>query len=144
MDFLIQVGSAVDSLSKDWSGSITPIELETLQYDIFLNGARPEIRHVLDSEIAAYGRLTPDRMYEAVKHYETFIARGKYLEGNSPYTRQQRAAPNQFPKTTAFTASVTEVGDAEAGDNINGQPQEDSQEGGEASPDAGRVYLPEF
>ena len=145
VDFLIQVGSAVESLSKDWSGSITQLELETLQYEVFLNGVQPEIRHVLDSEIAAYGRLTPDRMYKAVKHYETFIARGKRLEGNSPYTGQQRAIPSRFPKTTAFAASVTEVEDAEAGDNINGQPPLDSKVGDEASPeDAGGVYLPEF
>ena len=97
VDVLIRVGSAVHSLAKDWSDTISPVKLESLQHDVFLNRVRSDIRHVL-----AHGRLMPDRMYESVKCFEIYIARGKRLEGNSPYTGQQRAAPSRFPKTTAF------------------------------------------
>ena len=86
VDFLIRVGSAIEGLSKEWSRSITPAELDTLQYDVSLNGVSSNIRHVLDSEIAAHGRLTTERMYEAVKRYETYMARSKRLESSSPFT----------------------------------------------------------
>ena len=115
MDFLIRVGSAIEGLSKEWSKSITPAELDTLQYDVSLNGVSPNIRHVLDSEIAAHGRLTPERMYEAVKRYETYMARSKHLESSSPFTGQQRMVTHRFPKTNAFVASVEEDKEPETG-----------------------------
>ena len=96
-DFLIRVGSGVDSLVKEFDDSISREEASSLQYDVFLNGVRPEIRHVLDSEIAAHGHLMSDLMYDCVKCYETHVARGKCLGGNSPYTGQQRAAHSRFP-----------------------------------------------
>ena len=100
VDFLIRVGSAIEGLSKEWSKSITPAELDTLQYDVSLNGVSPNIRHVLNSEIAAHGRLTPERMYEAVKRYETYMARSKRLESSSPFTGQQRWLPIGSPRLT--------------------------------------------
>ena len=145
VDFLIRVGSAIERLAKEWSHSITPEEADTLQYDVCLNGVKPGIRHVLDSEIAAYGRLNPERMYEAVKRYETYMARGKRLETNSPYTGQQRAAHNKLPRTTAFAASVAEPEEAESvekGDESS--PGDDSGEQSQPEGEAGGVFLPDF
>ena len=112
-----------------------------LQHDVFLNGVKPEIRHVLDSESAAHGRLTPDCMYEAVKRYETYVARGKRLENTSPYTGQPRQAPSRFPKTTAFAATVAEAEEANGGGE--GFFQEETSNDAEAQPDEpGGVYPP--
>ena len=82
-DFMIRVGSSVGNLAKDWKGQITKAELKSLQYEVSLNGVREEIQHILDSEIARHGQLTPHQMYEAVKKYETYVARNKHLEGKS-------------------------------------------------------------
>ena len=93
-DFMIRVGTSVSNLDKDWWGQLSQAELESLQYEVSLNGVRQEIRHVLDSEIARRGPLTPHQMYEAVKKYETYVARNKRLEGqsSSPSTGQQKTA----------------------------------------------------
>ena len=115
-DFLIRVGTSVSNLDKDWWGQLSQAELESLQYEVSLNGVRQEIRHVLDSEIARQGPLTPHQMYEAVKKYETYVARNKRLEGqsSSPSTGQQKTAGQAsnykpcFHKTTAFAAKVEE------------------------------------
>ena len=119
-DFLIRVGSSVDSLMKDWKDDVTREEAETLQYEVSLNGVKAEIRHVLDSEIACHGQLTPTQMYDAVKKYETYMARNKHLEGKSPYTGQTRATAHpppykpRFQKTTAFKVAPGEIQDQEA------------------------------
>ena len=70
-DFMIRVGSSVSNLAKDWKGQLMEAELQSLQYEVSLNGVREEIWHVLDSEIARHGQLTPHQMYEVVKRYET-------------------------------------------------------------------------
>ena len=119
-DFMIRVGTLVSNLGKDWKDQLTDEELQSLQYKVSLNGVKEEIRHVLDSEIARHGRLTPHQMYEAVKKYETYIARNKCLEGKSasPHTNHQRAVAQtsgykpHFHKTTAFAASVEETTDS--------------------------------
>ena len=70
IDFLIliRVGTSVSNLGKDWKDELTDEELQSLQYEVSLNGVHEEIRHVLDSEIAKNGgKLTPQQMYEAVK-----------------------------------------------------------------------------
>ena len=69
-------------------------ELQSLQYEVSLNGVQEEIRHILDFEIAKNGgKLTPQQMYEAVKRYETYVAHNKRLEGKgtSSSTSQQKA-----------------------------------------------------
>ena len=72
----------MSNLGKDWKDELTDQELQSLQYEVSLNGVQEEIRHVLDSEIAKNGgRLTPRQMYEAVKRYETYVAHNKRLEG---------------------------------------------------------------
>ena len=82
-DFMIRVGSSVGNLAKDWKGQIMEAELRSLQYKVSLNGVREEIQHVLDSEIARHGQLTPHQMYKVVKKYKTYVARNKHLKGKS-------------------------------------------------------------
>ena len=111
---MIRVGSSLSNLAKNWKGQLTETELQSLQYELSLNGVREEIRHVLNSEIVRHGQLTPHQMYEAVKRYETYIACKKCLKGKSasPHVGHQRAAAQNsgykphFHKTTAFDASV--------------------------------------
>ena len=111
IDFLIRVGTSVSNLGKDWKDELTGKELQSLQYEVSLNGVQEEIRHVLDSEIAKNkGKLAPQQMYEAVKRYETYVARNKRLEGKgtSSSASQQKATGHTsgykpwFHKTTAF------------------------------------------
>ena len=95
IDFLIRVGTSVSNLGKDWKDKLMDKELQSLQYEVSLNGVHEEIRHILDSEIAKNGgKLTPQQMYEAVKRYETYVARNKRLEGKgaSSSTSQPKAA----------------------------------------------------
>ena len=99
-DFLIRVGTSVSNLGKDWKDKLTDKELQSLEYEVSLNGVQEEIRHILGSEIAKNGgKLTPQQMYEAVKRYETYVARNKRLhedKGASLATSQ--------PKTTGHTS----------------------------------------
>ena len=82
IDFLIRVGTSMSNLGKDWKDELTDEELQFLQYEVSMNGVHEEIRHVLDSKIAKNsGKLTPQQIYEAVKRYETYVARNKRLEG---------------------------------------------------------------
>ena len=95
IDFLIRVGTSVSNLGKDWKDELMDKELQSLQYEVSLNGVHEEIRHVLDSEIAKNaGKLTPQQMYEAVKRYETYVAHNKRLEGKgaSSSASQPKAA----------------------------------------------------
>ena len=95
IDFLIRVSTSVSNLGKDWKDELMDKELQSLQYEVSLNGVQEEIRHVLDSEIAKNGgKLTPQQMYEAVKRYETYVARNKRLEGKgaSSSASQPKAA----------------------------------------------------
>ena len=119
IDFLIRVGTSVSNLGKDWKDELTDEELQSLQYEVSMNGVHEEIRHILDSEIAKNGgKLTPQQMYEAVKKYKTYIAHNKRLEGKgaSSCTMQSKATGQtsgykpRFHKTTAFAATVPEVG----------------------------------
>ena len=152
-DFMIRVGSSVGNLAKDWKDQLTEAELQSLQYEVSLNGGREEIRHVLDSEIARHGQLTPHQMYEAVKRYETYIAHNKRLEGKSasPHVGHQRAVAQTsgykpcFHKTTAFATSVkgspdpalSEQGSSllEDDDHLEGEPIQEEDEG---------LYIPSF
>ena len=87
IDFLIWVGTSVSNLAKDWKDELTECKLRALQYEISLNGVKEEIRHVLDSEMDKRdGHLTPQQMYEAVKKYETYVARNRRLDGKGTST----------------------------------------------------------
>ena len=120
IDFLIRVGTSMSNLGKDWKDELMEKELRSLQYEVSLNGVKEEIRHVLDSKIAKNeGKLTPQQMYEAVKKYETYVARNKRLEGKgtSSPANQQRATGHtsgykpRFHKTTAFATMIVESED---------------------------------
>ena len=152
-DFMIRLGSSICNLAKDWKGQLTEAELQSLQYEVSLNGVREEIWHVLDSEIARHGQLTPHQMYEAVKRYETYVACNKHLEGKSAtlHVGHQRAVAQtsgykpHFHKTTAFAASVegspdpalSEQGPSlpEDDDHLEGEPTQEEDEG---------LYIPSF
>ena len=110
----------MSNLGKDWKDKLTDKELQSLQYEVSLNGVQEEIRHVLDSEIAKNGgKLTPQQMYKAVKRYETYVAHNKRLKdkGTSLSASQQKAAGHtsgykpRFHKTTAFAATIAESED---------------------------------
>ena len=120
IDFLIRVGTSVSNLGKDWKDKLMDKELQSLQYEVSLNGVQEEIRQVLDSEIAKNGgKLTPQQMYEAVKRYETYVAHNKRLEGKgtSSSSSQQKATGHtsgnkpRFHKTKAFAATIAESED---------------------------------
>ena len=82
VDFLIRVGKAFHTLAKDWKGELTGEEIRSLQYEVSMNGVREDIRHVLDTQqIKSKVLLSPHDMYEAIKKYETYIARNRRLEG---------------------------------------------------------------
>ena len=136
IDFLIRVGTSVGNLGKDWKDELTEKELQSLQYEVSLNGVQKEIRHVLDSEIAKNGgKLTPQQMYEAVKGYETYVAHNKRLEGKgtSLSASQLKATGHTsgykpwFHKTMAFAATI-----AESEDDSPCHPESSSQ--GRADP----------
>ena len=152
-DFMIRVGSFVGNSAKDWKGQLKETELQSLQYEVSLNGVREKIRHVLDSKIARHGQLTPHQMYEVVKRYETYVAHNKRLKGKSasPHIGPQRAVAQisgykpRFHKTTAFAASVegspdpalSEQGPSlpEDDDHLEGEPTQEEDEG---------LYIPSF
>ena len=108
-------------------------ELQSLQYEVSLNGVQEEIRHVLDSEIAKNGsKLTPQQMYKAVKKYETYVAHNKGLKGkgSGSSSSQQKATGHTlsykpwFHKTMAFTTTI-----AESEDDTHGCQESSPQEG---------------
>ena len=110
----------MSNLGKDWRDKLTDQELQSLQYEVSLNGVQEEIRHVLDSEIAKNGgKLTPQQMYEAVKRYETYVAHNKRLKdkGASSSASQPKASGHasgykpRFHKTMAFAATIPESED---------------------------------
>ena len=101
IDFLIRVGTSVSNLGKDWKDELTDEELQSLQYEVSMNRVHKEIRHVLDSEIAKNGgKLTPQQMYQAVKRYETYVARNKRLEGKG--ASSSTSQPNATGQTSGY------------------------------------------
>ena len=152
-DFMIRVGSSIGNLAKDWKGQISEAELKSLQYEVSLNGVKEEIWHVLDSEIARHGQLTPHQMYEVVKKYETYVAHNKHLEGKStsPHSGHQRAAAltsgyrPRFHKTMAFTASVEETPDPAVSEPGPSLPEDKDHLGGESTQEGDEgLYIPSF
>ena len=152
-DFMIRVGSSIDNLAKDWKGQLSEAELQTLQYEVSLNGVREEIQHVLDFEIARHGRLIPHQMYKVVKRYETYVAHNKCLEGKSasPHIGHHRAVAQTsgykpcFHKTTAFATSVEESPDPVLAELEPSLPEDDDHLGGEPTQEEDEgLYIPSF
>ena len=137
-DFMIRVGSSIGNLAKDWKGQITEVELRSLQYEVSLNGVREEIWHVLDSEIARHGQLTPHQMYEVVKKNKTYVACNKCLKGKSisPHSGQQRATAQtsgyrpRFHKTTASIKETSDPALSELGPSL---PEDKDHREGEST-----------
>ena len=152
-DFMIRIGSSVSNLAKDWKGQITEAELKSLQYEVSLNGVREEIRHVLDSEIARHGQLTPHQMYKVVKKYETYVAYNKCLEGKSasPHVGHQRTVTQtsgykpHFHKTTAFVASIEETSDPALSEPGPSLSEDEDHLGGESTQEEDEgLFIPSF
>ena len=152
-DLMIRVGSSIGNLAKDWKGQLTEAELQSLQYEVSLNGVREEIQHVLDSDIARHGQLTLHQMYEAVKRYETYVACNKCLEekSTSPHVGHQRAAAQTsgykpcFHKTTAFTASVKGSPDPALPEQGPSLPEDDDHSEVEPTQEEDEgLYIPSF
>ena len=152
-DFMIRVGSSISNLAKDWKGQLTEAELQSLQYEVSLNGVREEIRQILDSEIARHGQLTPHQMYEAVKRYETYVARNKRPEGKSasPHVGHLMAATQtsgykpHFHKTTAFATSVKGSLDPALSEQEPSHPEDDDHLVVELTQEEDEgLYIPSF
>ena len=152
-DFMIRVGSSVGNLAKDWKGQIMEAELKSLQYKVSLNRVREEIQHILDSEIARHGQLTPHQMYEVVKKYETYVAHNKCLKGKSasPHVGHQRTVAQtsgykpHFHKTTAFAASFEETPDPALSEQGPSLPEDEDHLGGEPTQEGDEgLYIPSF
>ena len=152
-DFMIRVGSSIGNLAKDWKGQLTEAELQSLKYEVSLNGVREEIQHILDSEIARHGQLTPHQMYEAVKKYETYVACNKFLEGKSasPHIGHPSAVAQtsgykpHFHKTTAFAASVEESLDPALSEQEPSHPEDDDHLVVEPTQEEDEgLYIPSF
>ena len=150
---MIWVGTSVSNLGKDWKDQLTDEDLQSLQYEVSLNGVKEEIQHVLDSEIARHVWLTPHQMYEVVKKYKTYVAHDKRLEEKSasPHTNHQRAVPQTsgykpcFHKTTVFAASVEETTDSAPTESGPSLPEEEDCPEVEPNPeDDEGLFIPSF
>ena len=92
-------------------------------------------------------------MYEAVKKYETYVARNKSLEGqsSSPSTGQQKTAGQtsnykpRFHKTTAFAVKVEES-EAQVDQRQEAQPTEEGNpsEAESSLDDDDGLYIPSY
>ena len=152
-DFMIRVGSSIGNLAKGWKGQLTETELQSLQYEVSLDGVREEIWHHLDSEIARHGQLTSHQMYEVVKKYETYIAHNRHLKGKSasPHVGHQRAAAQtsgykpRFHKTIAFTTSVEGSPDPALSEQEPSLPKDDDHLEVEPTKEEDEgLYIPSF
>ena len=136
----------MSNLGKDWKDELTDEELQSLQYEVSMNGVHEEIRHVLDSEIAKNG-------YEAIKRYKTYVAHNKRLEGKgaSSSTSQPKANGHtsgyklRFHKTTAFAATIPEVEEDGLGHLEPPHQEEANAYGNESSQeDDDGLYIPSY
>ena len=150
VDFLIRVGKAVHTLAKDWKGKLTGEEIRSLQYEVSMNRVREDIRHVLNTQqVKNEVLLSPHDMYEAIKKYETYIARNRRLEGQTRATShavfKNPGYKPKFHKTTAFAAAVDEPeDDASYEANLVQSSNEGSSETASNHEDEAGVFVPNF
>ena len=121
-----------------------------MQYEVSMNGVREDIRHVLDTQqVKSEVLLSPHDMYEAVKKYETYIARNRRLEGQTratshPVFKSPGYKP-KFHKTTAFAAAVDEPEDnASYEADLVQSGNEGSLETASNPEDEAGVFVPNF
>ena len=99
-DFLVRVWGAVDGLARDWKGVVSQHEIKALLSEVFINGVQEEFRHILNSEMARYGELTEEQMYNAVKRHGVYLGRTKCLRrGGSTSTTPRRVQLHRPPIT---------------------------------------------
>ena len=152
-DFLVRVSGAVESLARDFKGTIPKEELDTLLYDVSFNGVNEDVRHVLDSVMARHGELDVDKMYDAVKTHEAYVARNKRLGNRAPNAgtpSTQVTAPlgghfkPRFQRPTARVAvAVEDLGPTPEGVEYCDEEGEDSSTK-DSSNDSGGLYIPDF
>ena len=81
---------------------ISQHQIKALLSEVFINGVQEEFRHVLNSEMARYGELTEEQMYNAVKRHEVYLGRTKCLgEGGTTPTTPQKSTSSQT-STSSF------------------------------------------
>ena len=132
-DFLVKVTNAVNGLAKDWKGHLTEEELDTLQYEVFLNGVK-EICHVLDAEAVKHPHMTPDQMYTAVRRFESYVARNERLDGKEATPTRAKA-----PKAPSQAARITNIGSTRPWPSRPRQPLCLKRRAPDRSPQVGRV-----
>ena len=153
-DFLVRVSGAVDSLTRDWKGVVSQHEIKALLSEVFINGVQKEFRHILNSEMARYGELTEEQIYNAVKRHEVYLGRTKCLGGggSTSTTPQKSTAPwasnnmfkPRFQKTTAFVAAPVEESDSTPVDSGFDASEGSTSYADPASEDLSGLYIPDF
>ena len=101
-DFLVRVSGAVDGLTEDWKGVVSQHEIKALLSEVFINGVQEEFRHVLNSEMARYGELTEEQMYNAVKRHEVYLGRPKCLGGGGPNSTTSQKSTTPWASKNTF------------------------------------------
>ena len=122
---------------------------------MFIDGVQEEFRHVVNSEMARYGELTEEQMYNAVKRHEVYFGKTKCLRGGgSTLTTPQRStAPRttnntfklHFNKTTALVAAPIEEPNSTLADSEFDTAKELTPNNMKsASEDLSSLYIPDF
>ena len=152
-DFLVRVSGAVESLARDFKGTIPKEELDTLLYDVSFNGVNEDVRHVLDSVMAQHGELDVDKMYDAVKTHEAYVVRNKRLRNRAPSagTPSMQVSASlgghfkpRFQRPTAWVAvAMEDLGPTPEGVEYCDEEGEDSSTK-DSSNDSGGLYIPDF
>ena len=101
-DFLVRVSGAVDGLTRDWKGVVSQHEIKALLSEVFINGVQEEFRHVLNSEMARYGELTEEQMYNAVKRHEVYLGRNKHLGGGGSTSTTPKKSTTPWASSNMF------------------------------------------
>ena len=154
-DFLVCVSGAVDRLSKDWKDVVSQHEIKALLSEVFINGVQEEFRYVLNSEMARYGELTKEQMYNAVERHEVYLGRTKYLGGGrssstaSQKSTTQGTSNNTFKphskRMTAFVAAPMEESDSTPTESgFDASEESASNNADTASEDLSGLYIPDF
>ena len=153
-DFLVRVSGAVDGLARDWKGVVSQHKIKAFLSEVFINGVQEEFRHILNSEMARYGELTEEQMYNAVKRHEVYLGRTKCLWGGGTVsTNPQKSTTPQasnnsfksrFQKTTAFVAAPMEESDSTPVDSGLDASEESTSNADLTSEDLSGLYIPDF
>ena len=153
-DFLVRVSGAVDGLTRDSKGVVSQHEIKALLSEVFINGVQEEFRHVLNSEMARYGELTEEQMYNAVKRHKVYLGRTKCLRGGgSTSTTPQKSTTPQasnntfkpgFQKTTAFVAAPMEESDSTPFDSGFDISEESTSNADPTPEDLSGLYILDF